>query len=385
MRNLRKSRYFKNSNKKTRKKIKGGFGLRFALYVLGAIIYTVAPIASSAIAELTKNDNMKSEYISCEPPGVKGLKLNINFEPNLVVTFPDAYPNSLPKIDTSLSSNGLFDVLTPASTSITPASTSIIPASTSITPASTSITPASTSITPASTSITPASTPTSIITASNTPTNIYKYIEYIIAVCAGNTCRSPIAEYIFKMLLKKSYNYIFSRGVNVRIPNSEMAPYSKYFATQTCNGDLRCIKDVSEHKSTPFSIQEIIALLQSNPLATVKIVAMDDDVSSNVVGQLHTYFNNIEDKKIIKGFESRIKIGYGNGNETSVKAPDPYWDRNTPKERESYIKTYNIINYYSNENNNKCPRSEYQLRFNEGGEGEMIKVELNINEYLFNN
>ena len=161
--------------------------------------------------------------------------------------------------------------------------------------------------------------------------------KYIIAVCAGNTCRSTMAqEQLISILGTESYN-IFSRGVNVRASGSAMAPLSEAFSIATCEGDQECITRVKEHRSTQFDCQEVVKILRANSLATFLIIPMDDDVADSIEKLLTLCDMTAEER-------SRVSVGFCDAKSANIQ--DPFWDKNQPTEGNAYSNAGNKI-YHS--------------------------------------
>ena len=153
----------------------------------------------------------------------------------------------------------------------------------------------------------------------------------IMTACAGNTCRSPVAEHLIGNTLDNVA--VFSRGVNVRTPGASMAPYSDNFAKAYCDyGDLECLKGVETHQSKAFECGEIEQRI-ANHDNTLQIIPMDDSVAEKIHIGLETC-------ALTPAQRGRIKVGLdcasGVCKKTSAQVKDPFFDKGTPKEREAY-------------------------------------------------
>jgi len=178
--------------------------------------------------------------------------------------------------------------------------------------------------------------------------------KHIMTACAGNTCRSPVAEKQIQSVLGSDYDgKIVSRGVNVRQPGAPMAPYSGKFSMGYCDyGDVGCIEDVESHHSTPFECGEIESMAK-NPTDTVQIIPMDDAVADNINARL----DSCNFKPEIRG---RVNVGLDCNNgvcgKKSANVPDPFFKRGTPAEKGAYVEMQDQIrNVVSNEFKT-CPR-----------------------------
>jgi protein-tyrosine-phosphatase len=151
--------------------------------------------------------------------------------------------------------------------------------------------------------------------------------EYIMAVCAGNTCRSTMAqEQLIQILGQENYT-IFSRGVSVRNPGAAMAPLSEAFSVATCEGDQQCITRVKEHVSTQFDCQEVVNILRSNPLATFLLIPMDDNVADSIEKLLSLCDMTAEER-------SRVSVGFCDKKSANIQ--DPFFDKGKPTEGNAY-------------------------------------------------
>ena len=176
--------------------------------------------------------------------------------------------------------------------------------------------------------------------------------EYIMAVCAGNTCRSTMAqEQLIKILGTENYN-IFSRGVAVRNPGAPMAPLSEAFSVATCEGDQGCITRVKEHRSTQFDCEEVVNILRSNPLATFLLIPMDDNVADSIEKLMSSCDMTAEER-------SRVSVGFC--DEKSANIQDPFFDKNQPTEGNAYSNAANKIYHSFHEAyGTQCPLDEWK-------------------------
>ena len=163
--------------------------------------------------------------------------------------------------------------------------------------------------------------------------------QYYMTACAGNTCRSPQAEYMLKSLVDDP-DVVSSFGVNVRAPGSSMAPLTKQIATDLCEDDETCIESVNNHKSKPFDYALVKHILE-DPNNTLQILPMDDKTADNI-------FNILQNYDFDKSELSRIHVGadcHPNGECTikSAKAPDPFFDKGTWREPASYANTSSTL------------------------------------------
>jgi protein-tyrosine-phosphatase len=174
----------------------------------------------------------------------------------------------------------------------------------------------------------------------------------IMTACAGNTCRSPLAQEQLKHLLGTDYEgLVTSRGLTIRNPGAPMAPYTEQFAQEYCKyGDLKCIEDIKSHKSTPLECDEIKGLISKDD-DTLQIIPMDSMVANNIKQKLDTC--NLTP-------EQRMKINVGldcnNGvcNETDANVPDPFFDRGTDREKASYEQMQKRVAEVLEKEFNKC-------------------------------
>ena len=154
--------------------------------------------------------------------------------------------------------------------------------------------------------------------------------KIVMTACAGNTCRSPYAEFV----LKENYGLsnTISRAVNSRNPGAPMAPLSAAASKELCRGDEQCMARVDAHKSTSFTCDEVKEIIESSA-DVLKIIPMDDKVADKIAEVL-------EDCDISSKDRSRIEVGLGchDGvcDRKSAEIPDPFFDRGTDRERKSY-------------------------------------------------
>jgi protein-tyrosine-phosphatase len=176
--------------------------------------------------------------------------------------------------------------------------------------------------------------------------------HYYMTACAGNTCRSPQAEYMIKSLVDDP-NLVSSFGVNVRAPGSSMAPLTKQIATDLCQDNETCIESVNDHKSKQFDYALVKHILE-NPNNTLQILPMDDKTADSVFDILQKY--DFDDSEL-----SRIHVGAdcNKNGECSIKsanAPDPYFDKGTWREPGSYANASSTIaNFIENQVMYKTP------------------------------
>lgn len=187
--------------------------------------------------------------------------------------------------------------------------------------------------------------------------------KYIMAVCAGNTCRSTMAqEKLINSLGQEDYE-IFSRGVSVRSPGASMAPFSEALGKALCKNDLECQQRVEQHSSTQFDCDEVVKILRSNPLATFNIIPMDDNVADAIASLMSKCDMTPEEK-------SRVTVGVC--GEKSAQVPDPFKYKGTEYEQQAYDEAHTQIDTvvdriaeklmdYSRENphGNICPDKSY--------------------------
>jgi protein-tyrosine-phosphatase len=163
--------------------------------------------------------------------------------------------------------------------------------------------------------------------------------HYYMTACAGNTCRSPQAEYMLKSLVDDP-GLVSSFGVNVRAPGSSMAPLTKQITTDLCEDDETCIESVNNHKSKPFDYALVKHILE-DPNNTLQILPMDDKTADSI-------FDILENYDFDKSELSRIHVGAdcdsnGECQVKSAKAPDPFFDKGTWREPASYANTSSTL------------------------------------------
>jgi len=171
--------------------------------------------------------------------------------------------------------------------------------------------------------------------------------DYKIPVCAGNTCRSTIAEKTLEILLDNDYK-IMSRGATVGDrKGSPMAPLSEYVGMNLCKGNTECETKVKAHESTQFDCNEIVNILRSNLNATVEIIPMDDKVEGNINELMEKCKLSVEEK-------SRLKIGFCDKKSPNIY--DPFFVKGTDKEGRAYADTANkIYEEFSKVYGTNCP------------------------------
>ena len=176
--------------------------------------------------------------------------------------------------------------------------------------------------------------------------------KYIMAVCAGNTCRSTMAqEQLIKILGTENYN-IFSRGVSVRNPGAPMAPLSEAFSVATCKGDQECITRVKEHRSIQFDCQEVVNILRSNPLATFLLIPMDDNVADSIEKLMLTCDMTAEER-------TRVSVGFCDAKSAEVQ--DPFFDKGKPTEGNAYSNAASkIYHSFYDAFGNECKLDEWK-------------------------
>ncbi len=163
--------------------------------------------------------------------------------------------------------------------------------------------------------------------------------HYYMTACAGNTCRSPQAEYMIKTLVDDP-GLVSSFGVNVRAQGSSMAPLTKQIATDLCEDDETCIESVNNHKSKPFDYALVKHILE-DPRNTLQILPMDDKTADSIFDILQNYdFDQSELSRIHVGVDCNSN---GKCDIKSAQAPDPFFDKNTGREAGSYANTSSIL------------------------------------------
>jgi len=180
--------------------------------------------------------------------------------------------------------------------------------------------------------------------------------KYYMTACAGNTCRSPMAEAYLKDLVSDP-NVVSSFGVNVRAPGSPMAPLTEKIALDICNGNNECIIGVKNHKSKPFDPTLVNNILR-DPENTLQIIPMDSKTANGVKELLRTSGLTAEEL-------SRITVGANcdtNGvcEYESAEAPDPFFARGTRFEKEAYGNTSGILsNFTANRVLQQTPKRQF--------------------------
>jgi protein-tyrosine-phosphatase len=175
---------------------------------------------------------------------------------------------------------------------------------------------------------------------------------HIMTACAGNTCRSPVGEFYIKSILGDNEDVnIFSRGVNVRQMNSTMAPYSNYFAKEICGNNEKCKRGVDEHRSTPFSCEEIMTLIEE-PDAILRIIPMDETTSQKIFDALRICnLTQSQRNKIIVGLDCNSGVC----KRTSGEVPDPFFQQKTPYEHASYVNMVKSVRAALSNDFERCP------------------------------
>ena len=166
--------------------------------------------------------------------------------------------------------------------------------------------------------------------------------KYYMTACAGNTCRSPMAEAYLKDLVSDP-NTVSSFGINIRVPNSPMAPLTEKIALDICNGNEECIIGVKNHKSKPFDLTLVNNIL-NDPENTLQIIPMDSKTANGVKELLQT--SGLSHDKL-----SRITVGANcdaNGvcEYESAEVTDPFFARGTPSESKAYYNTSQQISKF---------------------------------------
>ncbi len=185
--------------------------------------------------------------------------------------------------------------------------------------------------------------------------------KYYMTACAGNTCRSPMAEAYLKDLVSDP-NSVSSFGVNVRVPNSPMAPLTEKIALDICNGNEECIIGVKNHKSKPFDLTLVNNIL-NDPENTLQIIPMDSKTANGVKEILRT--SGLNDDKLL-----RITVGANcdsNGvcEYESAEAPDPFFTRGTPFEPEAYYNTsQQLLKFIPDKVLRQTPNPNYKTQKN---------------------
>ena len=175
--------------------------------------------------------------------------------------------------------------------------------------------------------------------------------KYYMTACAGNTCRSPQAEYKINSLLDgKSDSAVFSRGTKVRIPNTEMAPLSAQIANDLCNGNETCEKKVKAHASKSVNCKEIKDIISQGH--TLQIIPMDDMVADQISSLLHDTceFDSSELSKINVGLECKDNVC----KHKSAGIPDPFFLKDTPFKSQAYANTSQIMSDVIENEFQKC-------------------------------
>ena len=185
--------------------------------------------------------------------------------------------------------------------------------------------------------------------------------KYYMTACAGNTCRSTMAEAYLKDLVSDP-NVVSSFGVNVRAPNSPMAPLTEKIALDICNGNNECIIGVKNHKSKPFDPILVNNILR-DPENTLQIIPMDSKTANGVKELLRT--SGLNDDKLL-----RITVGANcdsNGvcEYESAEAPDPFFTRGTQFEPKAYYNTSSqLLNFIPKKVLQQTPNPNYKTQKN---------------------
>ena len=185
--------------------------------------------------------------------------------------------------------------------------------------------------------------------------------KYYMTACAGNTCRSPMAEAYLKDLVSDP-NSVSSFGINVRVPNSPMAPLTEKIALDICNGNEECIIGVKNHKSKSFDLTLVNNIL-NDPENTLQIIPMDSKTANGVKELLRT--SGLNDDKLL-----RITVGANcdsNGvcEYESAEAPDPFFTRGTQFEPKAYYNTSSqLLNFIPKKVLQQTPNPNYKTQKN---------------------
>jgi len=127
--------------------------------------------------------------------------------------------------------------------------------------------------------------------------------KQILFVCTGNTCRSPMAEYLFKQMCKKEKikAKIISRGVDLQQPPTKM----NIEAEETLKRYSENI-NVSEHVSRHINLKDLSEsdmIIVMSPTHKEKILEYAGDKVKDLDKKILTL-------KSLKGEEGEIKDPY---------------------------------------------------------------------------
>lgn len=157
--------------------------------------------------------------------------------------------------------------------------------------------------------------------------------KYYMTACAGNTCRSPVAETMIKRMISDPTT-VTSFGVNVRAKGSKMADLSEQMSLDLCHDDLECRTSVKDHKSQSFNPTLVHNILK-DPIATIQIIPMDDKTSDAVKDLLKMYdFSEGELKRITVGITCDATTNVCENKSANV--PDPFFAKGTHFETGAY-------------------------------------------------
>lgn len=131
-----------------------------------------------------------------------------------------------------------------------------------------------------------------------------KSTKQILFVCTGNTCRSPMAEYLFRQMCEKEKIRIkiISRGVDLKQPPTKM----NIEAEEALKRHSKDIKDIARHVSKPVSrkdLSESDMILVMSPSHKEKIIEYANDKIKDLDKKVFTL-------KSLQGKEGEIKDPY---------------------------------------------------------------------------
>ena len=123
-------------------------------------------------------------------------------------------------------------------------------------------------------------------------------------VCTGNTCRSPMAEYLFRhMCEKEKINVkIISRATDLEQTNNKM----NREAEESLKRYSKNIRDTAKHVSKPVSLKDLSEsdmIFVMSPVHKEKILNYANDKIKNLDKKIFTL-------KSLKGEEGEIKDPY---------------------------------------------------------------------------
>lgn len=131
-----------------------------------------------------------------------------------------------------------------------------------------------------------------------------KSSKQILFVCTGNTCRSPMAEYLFRQMCEKEKIEvkIISRGVDLEQPPTKMNKE----AEEALKRYSENIENTSEHVSKPVNLKDLSEsdiILVMSPVHKEKILNYANDKIKDLDKKIFTL-------KSLKGEESEVKDPY---------------------------------------------------------------------------